>query len=125
MSIPHAGRPVALVVAETLEQAHAAAQALPVTYDEQPHDTELSADHPAARPALTLFGKEANVGDVQAELAASAVVVDERYRTPEEHCGAIELHSATALVGRRTLAGHRLQSGPLLCRQHPGRRCFP
>ncbi|WP_326829134.1 xanthine dehydrogenase family protein molybdopterin-binding subunit [Streptosporangium sp. NBC_01810] len=95
-AIPYAGRPVALVVAETLEQAQAAAEALPVTYEEQPHDTDFSADHPAARPALALFDGPANIGDVEAELAASAVVVDERYRTPEEHCSAMEPHSATA-----------------------------
>jgi xanthine dehydrogenase YagR molybdenum-binding subunit len=94
--IPFAGRPVALVVAETPEQAQAAAEALPVTYDEQPHDTEFCADHPAVRPALALWGEEANVGDLQAELAASAVVVDERYRTPEEHCSAMEPHAAIA-----------------------------
>jgi xanthine dehydrogenase YagR molybdenum-binding subunit len=94
--IPHAGRPVALVVAETQEQARAAADALPVTYDEQPHDTDFSADHPAARPAPPLYGPEADTGDLESELAAAAVVVDERYRTPEEHCSAIEPHSATA-----------------------------
>jgi xanthine dehydrogenase YagR molybdenum-binding subunit len=94
--IPFAGRPVALVVAETLEQAQAAAAALPVTYEEQPHDTDFSADHPAARPALALFDGPVDVGDVDTELAASTVVVDQRYRTPEEHCGAMEPHSATA-----------------------------
>ncbi|MEU9888932.1 xanthine dehydrogenase family protein molybdopterin-binding subunit [Sphaerisporangium sp. NPDC051011] len=94
--IPHAGRPIALVVAETPEQARAAAQALPVTYDEQSHDTCFSAGHPAGRPALTLFDAPADVGDVEAELAAGAVVVDETYRTPEEHCSAMEPHSATA-----------------------------
>ncbi|GAA1016158.1 hypothetical protein Aple_021340 [Acrocarpospora pleiomorpha] len=94
--IPFAGRPVALVVAETPEQARAAAQALPVTYEERPHDTDFSAGHPAARPAITLFDGPVDVGDVDAELAASAVVVDERYRTPEEHCAAMEPHSATA-----------------------------
>lgn len=94
--IPFAGRAVALVVAETPEQAKAAADALPVTYDEEPHDTDFTADHPAGRPAATLFDGPDNVGDVDAELAASAVVVDERYRTPEEHCSAMEPHSATA-----------------------------
>jgi xanthine dehydrogenase YagR molybdenum-binding subunit len=94
--IPFAGRPVALVVAETLEQAQAAADALPVTYDAQPHDTCFSADHPAGRPASALFDGPANVGDVETELAASTVVVDERYGTPEEHCSAMEPHSATA-----------------------------
>ncbi|MFF5213137.1 xanthine dehydrogenase family protein molybdopterin-binding subunit [Streptosporangium sp. NPDC000396] len=94
--IPFAGRPVALVVAETLEQAQAAAEALPVTYDEEPHDTAFTADHPASRPAVTIFDEPVDVGDVKAELAASTVVVEERYRTPEEHCSAMEPHSATA-----------------------------
>lgn len=93
--VPHAGRPVALVVAETLEQARAAADALAVTYEEQPHDTGFAADHPAARPALAIFGEDVTVGDVAAELAAAAVVVNERYRTPEEHCSAMEPHAAT------------------------------
>jgi xanthine dehydrogenase YagR molybdenum-binding subunit len=94
--IPFAGRPVALVLAETPEQARAAADALPVSYEQYPHDTTLTADHPAVRPALKAFGEDARVGDLEAELAASHVVVDERYRTPEEHCSAMELHSATA-----------------------------
>ncbi|WP_405592232.1 xanthine dehydrogenase family protein molybdopterin-binding subunit [Streptomyces sp. NBC_01092] len=95
-TIPHAGRPIALVVAETPEQARAAALALSVSYDEEPHDTDFSLDHPGSQPALPAFGGDANVGDVDAELAASAVVVDERYRTPEEHGSAMEPHSATA-----------------------------
>ena len=45
--VPHAGRPVALVVAETLEQARAVAEAPPVTSVEEPHDTAFSAEHPA------------------------------------------------------------------------------
>ncbi|MFI7461277.1 xanthine dehydrogenase family protein molybdopterin-binding subunit [Nonomuraea sp. NPDC049646] len=94
--IPFAGRPVALVVAETLEQARAAAEALPVTYDEEPHDTVFSADHPASRPAVAIFDEPVDVGDVEVELAASSVVVEGRYRTPEEHCSAMEPHSATA-----------------------------
>ncbi|MEV5893651.1 xanthine dehydrogenase family protein molybdopterin-binding subunit [Nonomuraea fuscirosea] len=95
-AVPFAGWPVALVVAETLEQAQAAAAALPVTYDEDPHDTAFTADHPAGRPAVTLFDEPVDIGDVEAELAASAVVVEQRYRTPEEHCSAMEPHSATA-----------------------------
>jgi xanthine dehydrogenase YagR molybdenum-binding subunit len=91
--IPYAGRPVALVVAETPEQARAAANALQVTYDVEPHD--LGPDHPAARLASTAFGPEADTGDLAAELAASEVVVEQRYRTPEEsHC-AMEPHAAT------------------------------
>ncbi|MEV6862069.1 xanthine dehydrogenase family protein molybdopterin-binding subunit [Streptosporangium subroseum] len=94
--IPHAGRPIALVVAETLEQARAAAEAVRVIYEPQPHDMDFRLEHPSARPASTAFGPEADTGDVEAELAASAVVVNERYRTPEENCGAMEPHAAIA-----------------------------
>ncbi|MFY1585317.1 xanthine dehydrogenase family protein molybdopterin-binding subunit [Micromonospora sp. WMMD734] len=93
--IPYAGRPVALAVAETPEQARAAAAALRVTYDVEPHDLDFNLEHPAARPASTAFGPEADTGDVDAELSASAVVVDERYRTPEESHSALEPHAAT------------------------------
>lgn len=93
--IPYAGRPIALVVAQTPEQAKAAAAALRVSYDVEPHDVNLSLDHPAARPASTAFGPEADTGDVDAELSACAVVVDERYRTPEESHSALEPHAAT------------------------------
>jgi xanthine dehydrogenase YagR molybdenum-binding subunit len=94
--IPYAGRPIALVVAETPEQARAAAAALVVTYQLEPHDVELHLDHPASRPASTAFGPEADTGDVDAELATSAVVVDQRYRTPEESHSAMEPHASTA-----------------------------
>ncbi|RMB82661.1 oxidoreductase [Streptomyces shenzhenensis] len=94
--IPHSGRPVALVVAETAEQARSAARALRVTYDEEPCDVDFSLDHPAARPATSFIGADATVGDVDTELAASAVVVDARYVTPETHGAAMEPHSATA-----------------------------
>ncbi|MEV8439311.1 xanthine dehydrogenase family protein molybdopterin-binding subunit [Actinosynnema sp. NPDC051121] len=112
--VPFAGRPVALVVAETPEQAKAAADALPVTYDEQPHDLDFSADHPAARPALALFDLPADVGDVDAELAASAVVVDERYRTPEEHCSAMEPHAAVAWWEDERLQAVDSNQGPFI-----------
>jgi xanthine dehydrogenase YagR molybdenum-binding subunit len=93
--IPYAGWPLALVVAETPEQARAAAAAVRVTCDGEPHDLDFSLEHPAARPASTAFGPEADIGDLKAELAASAVVLEERYRTPEEsHC-AMEPHAAT------------------------------
>ncbi|WP_043715185.1 xanthine dehydrogenase family protein molybdopterin-binding subunit [Kutzneria sp. 744] len=95
-TVPHAGRPIALVVAETLEQARAAADALPVNYVAEPHNTLFSEDNSAARPATPLYGPDLVIGDLAAELAASAAVVDEAYSTPEENCAAMEPHSATA-----------------------------
>ncbi|MFD5296022.1 xanthine dehydrogenase family protein molybdopterin-binding subunit [Streptomyces mutabilis] len=95
--VPHAGWPVALVVAETPEQAREAAEALVVTYDEEPHDTALTSDHPGAYPADGHMPAETEKGDLAASLAASAFVVDEEYTTPEEHHSMMEPHAATAL----------------------------
>ncbi|MFI2412593.1 xanthine dehydrogenase family protein molybdopterin-binding subunit [Streptomyces sp. NPDC018947] len=95
--VPHSGWPVALVVAETPEQAREAAESLTVTYDEEPHDVTLDPGHPDAYPAQGHMPAETEKGDLEARLAASAVVVDERYTTPEEHHNMMEPHAATAL----------------------------
>ncbi|MDT6983389.1 xanthine dehydrogenase family protein molybdopterin-binding subunit [Streptomyces lusitanus] len=94
--VPHAGWPVALVVAETPEQARAAADALAVSYEEEPHDVALSADRPDAYPAEGHMPGVTEKGDLEAELAASAHVVDAEYTTPEEHHAMMEPHVATA-----------------------------
>lgn len=94
--VPSMGWPVALVVAETPEQAREAAEALVVRYDEEPYDIAFTADHPDAYaldgPLPAVTGK----GDLEAGLAASAVVVDAEYTTPEEHHQPMEPHAATA-----------------------------
>ncbi|MET8894193.1 xanthine dehydrogenase family protein molybdopterin-binding subunit [Streptomyces albogriseolus] len=94
--VPHAGWPVALVVAETPEQARAAADALVVRYEEEPHDVALSADRPDAYAADGHMPGTTEKGDLEAELAASAHVVDAEYTTPEEHHAMMEPHVATA-----------------------------
>ncbi|SDF43398.1 xanthine dehydrogenase YagR molybdenum-binding subunit [Lentzea fradiae] len=93
--VSHGGQPVALVVAETPEQARAGAELLRVSCVEEPHDIAFGPNHQAVRPALTAFGPDADKGDLEAELAASAVVVDERYMTPAQHACAMEPHTAT------------------------------
>ncbi|MFF8103074.1 xanthine dehydrogenase family protein molybdopterin-binding subunit [Streptomyces sp. NPDC016640] len=95
--VPHAGWPVALVVAETPEQAREAAEALVVTYEREPHDIELTADRPDAYPVDGHMPAVTEKGDLDAELAACAHVVDVEYTTPEEHHGMMEPHAATAL----------------------------
>jgi xanthine dehydrogenase YagR molybdenum-binding subunit len=95
--VPHAGWPVALVVAETSEQAREAAEALVVHYEEEPHDVTFSGEHPDAYPAAGVGGPGVTEkGDLAAELAASAVVLDAEYTTPEEHHNPMEPHAATA-----------------------------
>ncbi|MEU0073837.1 xanthine dehydrogenase family protein molybdopterin-binding subunit [Streptomyces sp. NPDC006332] len=96
--IPWAGWPVALVVAETSEQAREAAEALVVHYETEPYDIELSGERPDAvaldsqvtGPAVT------RKGDLEAELAASSFVVDAEYTTPQEHHNPMEPHAAVA-----------------------------
>ncbi|MFB6438677.1 xanthine dehydrogenase family protein molybdopterin-binding subunit [Streptomyces sp. NPDC056411] len=94
--VPFVGWPVALVVAETSEQAREAAEALVVQYDVEPHDAAFAADHPGAYVPENPAGMETGKGDLAAELAASAVVVDAEYTTPEEHHSSMEPHAATA-----------------------------
>jgi xanthine dehydrogenase YagR molybdenum-binding subunit len=96
--VPHVGWPVALVVAETSEQAREAADALVVSYDQEPHDVAFSAGHPGMyTPDNTpMLLAETEKGDIETGLAASAVVVDEEYTTPEEHHNAMEPHAAMA-----------------------------
>ncbi|OIJ95604.1 xanthine dehydrogenase family protein molybdopterin-binding subunit [Streptomyces colonosanans] len=89
--VQHAGWPVALVVAETSEQAREAAEALVVHYEEEPHDVAFLGERPDANPLDTT-----EKGDLESELAASAVVVDAEYTTPEEHHNPMEPHAATA-----------------------------
>ena len=96
--VPYVGWPVALVVAETSEQAREAAEALVVDYDVEPHDIAFHAGHPDAYlPAGSPVGPaEVVKGDVEDALARSAMVVDEEYTTPEEHHSPLEPHAATA-----------------------------
>ncbi|WP_030902149.1 xanthine dehydrogenase family protein molybdopterin-binding subunit [Streptomyces sp. NRRL F-5126] len=93
--VPHVGWPVALVVAETPEVAREAAESLVVHYEQEPHDTVFRAEHPDTYTPGD-DSSETSKGDLEAELAASAVVVDEWYTTPEEHHNAMEPHGAIA-----------------------------
>ncbi|MET8828558.1 xanthine dehydrogenase family protein molybdopterin-binding subunit [Streptomyces sp. NPDC004610] len=96
--VPYRGWPVALVVAETSEQAREAAETLAVDYATEPHDTDFREDHPGAYvpPDGPHVASAVRKGDLDAALAASAVLVDARYTTPEQHHNPMEPHAATA-----------------------------
>lgn len=91
--VPYMGWPVALIVAETSEQAREAAEALVVRYDVEPHDVAFAAGRAGT---YTPDNSAEQKGDIEAELAASAFVVDAEYTTPEEHHTMLEPHAATA-----------------------------
>jgi xanthine dehydrogenase YagR molybdenum-binding subunit len=97
--VHYRGQTVALVVASTLEQARAAADALRVSYDAEPHDVLLSADHPrlyAPDHVNPNYPTDTLTGDVDAGMARAEVTVDETYSTPAEHNNPMEPHSSTA-----------------------------
>ncbi|POX64555.1 oxidoreductase [Streptomyces sp. Ru62] len=94
--VPHRGWPVALVVAETSEQAREAAEALVVHYEQEPHDVAFTGERPDAYPLDGHMPAVTEKGDLDAALAASPVVVDAEYTTPEEHHNPMEPHAATA-----------------------------
>ncbi|AVH60276.1 MULTISPECIES: xanthine dehydrogenase family protein molybdopterin-binding subunit [Streptomyces] len=95
--VPHMGWPVALVVAETSEQAREAAEALVVQYDQEAHDVAFSTGRPDAySPDGGFVQAVAEKGDLESELARAAVVLDAEYTTPEEHHSMMEPHAATA-----------------------------
>ncbi|KDN75974.1 xanthine dehydrogenase family protein molybdopterin-binding subunit [Streptomyces olindensis] len=95
--VPHLGWPVALVVAETSEQAREAAETLVVHYDREPHDIAFSAGRESEAHALDGHAPAVvEKGDLADRLAESAVVVDAEYTTPEEYHNPMEPHAATA-----------------------------
>ncbi|MEU1882692.1 xanthine dehydrogenase family protein molybdopterin-binding subunit [Streptosporangium sp. NPDC020072] len=98
--VAYRGQYVAVVVAETLENAVEAARLLRVDYDVEEHDVELRADHPGMyRPERVnpVYPADTEQGDPDAALAAAEVVVDEVYSTPAEHNNPMEPHATVAV----------------------------
>lgn len=92
------GQPVAVVVAETLEAAEAAARLVRVACEPLPAVTDFTAaalDATPVKGGLLEVGEE-STGDVAAALAGAAVSVDQRYTTPPQNHNAIEPHATTA-----------------------------
>ncbi|MET9448688.1 xanthine dehydrogenase family protein molybdopterin-binding subunit [Streptomyces cinerochromogenes] len=96
--VPHRGWCVALVVADTLETARAAARAVRVTYDSAPHDTGPVDGHPGGYDPEEAGGQPGRVehGDPDAAFASAEVRVDVTYRVPPLHNHPMEPHASTA-----------------------------
>ena len=84
------GQYVAVAVAQTMEQAKAAADAVRVNYTTAAHNVapQLVADKP--------MKVESQRGDADAAFASAAVKVDQAYVTPTEVHNPIELHATVA-----------------------------
>jgi xanthine dehydrogenase YagR molybdenum-binding subunit len=102
------GQPVALVLAETQEQANHASALVEVRYEAAPAQTDFDAAKAAGTRPAAFMGQPLHdeIGDADAALAAAAVRVDARYSTPRHNHNAIELHAVTAAWIGDTLRLH-------------------
>ncbi len=98
--IDHYHQAVALVVAETFEQARSAAQLVHVDYVRTTGAYDLAAvkDGATPPPENGFGGKpDTSVGDFEGAFAAAAVKLDATYTTPDQSHAMMEPHASIAL----------------------------
>jgi xanthine dehydrogenase YagR molybdenum-binding subunit len=91
-TVRYYGQYVALVVAETFEQATAAASAVCVTYADVKPPKVANDLTPDSEPE-----EKSRRGDPKAAFAAAPVQIDQTYATPAETHSSIELHASVAV----------------------------
>jgi xanthine dehydrogenase YagR molybdenum-binding subunit len=91
------GQAIALVLAETLEQAEHAASLITATYETDPAVLSLEQGQAAGTHLAIVFGQPAHVelGNPEAELERATFKVDATYTTPRHNHNAIEPHAVT------------------------------
>ncbi len=117
--VDYHGQFVALVVAETLEAARQAAEAIVVHYEEQPHNVLLRADSSDLyKPEKVNPGYETDTvsGDVESALARAAVTIDHTYTTPAEHNNPLEPHATIAVWNSDGITLYDSNQGPHMIR---------
>jgi xanthine dehydrogenase YagR molybdenum-binding subunit len=97
--IHYAGQIVAVVVAETLEQAQAAALAICTDYEAAPHVAKLGDAGVVSEPLTSLREgyEDRRAGNFATAIAEAAVHIDATYTTPIQHHNPIELPNTTAV----------------------------
>jgi xanthine dehydrogenase YagR molybdenum-binding subunit len=95
--IQHYHQAIAVVVAETFEQARAAAALIRVRYARQDGAYDLAAVKDEGQPTQLLGGPgDSSVGDFDRAFAAAPVRFDATYTTPDEAHAMMEPHATTA-----------------------------
>ncbi len=97
--VSYFGQYIAAVVAETYEQARAAAALVKVSYDQQPPAIDLEKEMPRAEKPQQARGQPAqiNEGKTAPIIASSPVKVDQIYRTSTENHHPMEPHATIAV----------------------------
>jgi xanthine dehydrogenase YagR molybdenum-binding subunit len=98
-SIHWNGEPVAVIVAETQDQAEHAASLVKVEYSPEEALLSFDGNKASAVPPKEIMGEPPmlEIGDAERALSTSAAKVDAIYRTPRYHHNAIEPHATTAV----------------------------
>lgn len=94
--VEHYHQAIALVVADTLEQARAASRLIRVQYERAPGAFDLAAEKDAEEKA----GKPPQadrVGDFEGAFEQAAVKIDHTYTTPDHTHAMMEPHASTAM----------------------------
>ncbi|KIQ25697.1 dehydrogenase [Variovorax paradoxus] len=91
------GQPIAVVLAQTQEEADHAASLVLATYETAPATTSFAAAKAKGTKPGTFQGEplKMEIGDAEAALAAAPHRIDVTYTTPRHNHNAIELHAAT------------------------------
>ncbi|GHO90473.1 xanthine dehydrogenase [Reticulibacter mediterranei] len=113
--VAYRGQFIAVVVAETLENARRAAELLDIRYEALPPDAELRADRAdLVKPQALAAGMatDTEYGDVEAALSSSPVQLDQTYTTPAYHHNALEPHATIAIWKDDSLTLYDSNQGP-------------
>jgi xanthine dehydrogenase YagR molybdenum-binding subunit len=94
--VAHYHQAIGLVVAESFEQARAAAALVKVTYDRAEGSFDLASAKDAAVTPKTIK-PESMVGDFETAFAAAPAQLDETYTTPDHAHAMMEPHASTAV----------------------------
>jgi xanthine dehydrogenase YagR molybdenum-binding subunit len=102
------GEPIAVILAETQEQADHAKSLIQATYIEEPANVDFAQAVAKGTTQATFRGEPLHneIGDAEAALAAAPTRVDATYRTPRHNHNAIELHGVTVAWEGETLRIH-------------------
>ncbi len=107
------GQPIAVVLAETQEQAEYAASLIHATYAEEPAVTSMDEGKANGSEPGTFQGEplKIDIGDAEGALAAAPFKVDVAYTTPRHTHNAIEPHAATLVWNGDDLIVHDCSQG--------------
>lgn len=91
------GQPVAVTVAETLEQAEQAASLIQVEYQEEQHNVSVEQAKANGKVVTPENKPDQSRGDAESALANAEVSIDSEYKVPTEHHNPIEPHATIAI----------------------------